>query len=503
MTDRALQLLRRDARLAALAAFPFDFDLTRADHVEEVRLASGGPLEPVAGDDTGGTYFVCADGSVLYADSEGAAGLIGNSVDEALEILIGLPGRLEYVDLAPGDGEEHILARIAETEEEIRESYGIDAERTELRTALGLPERPPVELVTRLHAALLRTEPDFLLLNAEEGGAYRLLEGHRRPPLWETVLAPGRADLSLLREGRSWDEVAHAPARRALALRAAQYDRRDSDLALLRHLLRHEADASMTDELRLAAVLVGLHGRTEDLPLLHEARETTYDTYCGLGGMPEPGADGDALRAWAQGLDDSLFGTDPSDEPSFTWTDLAQAQGRDELVRVTLIRALDEIDLRAFVNAREGRRPGSSDADELNALAHRFERLGDSCQALRAQRLYVALQGTAQSRVPALLKLARLERDSGHLPSAIRALARLREGLAEPADGPSAHWRGTNLGVFVVEEHDEVAAAAGADGSLAEEVREVTEAASGLLAELSEAGRAAVRRTRAARSPAG
>ena len=92
MTDHALRLLRQDPRLADLAAFPFAFDLRRAELGEPVRLASGGPLEPVAGDDTGGTSFVCADGSVLYADSEGSAGGVGSSVDEALEVLIGLPG---------------------------------------------------------------------------------------------------------------------------------------------------------------------------------------------------------------------------------------------------------------------------------------------------------------------------------------------------------------------------------------------------------------------------
>ena len=79
MTDDALRLLRQDPHLAGLAAFPFDFDLDRAvhGHAEPVRLASGGPLEAVVGSDTGGTYFVCADGSLLYADSEGSAGIIG------------------------------------------------------------------------------------------------------------------------------------------------------------------------------------------------------------------------------------------------------------------------------------------------------------------------------------------------------------------------------------------------------------------------------------------
>ncbi|MFD5235104.1 hypothetical protein [Streptomyces tendae] len=183
MTDHALRLLRQDRRLAELAAFPFGFDLDRAahGHVEEVRLASGGPLETVAGDDTGGTYFVCADGSVLYADSEGAAGIIGPSVDEALELLIGLPGWRDYTGLSPDDGEEKILACVAETEDGIREYYGIDEERAELRAALGFPERSPVELVGRLRAALLRTEPDFVLLNADEGCAYDRLDrpGHR------------------------------------------------------------------------------------------------------------------------------------------------------------------------------------------------------------------------------------------------------------------------------------------------------------------------------------
>ncbi|WP_327400496.1 hypothetical protein OG194_09950 [Streptomyces sp. NBC_01288] len=193
MTDHALRLLRQHAHLAELAAFPFDFDLCRADHCEPVRLASGGPLRPVAGDDTGGTYFVCADGSVLYADSEGSAGIIGSGVDEALEIMIGLPGWRDHLDLSPADGAEKVLARVAETEEEFREDYGIDEARPELRTALGLSERSPVELIALLHTALLRTEPDFLLLNAEEGCAYDLLDRHPRLPLWEPVLAQGRA----------------------------------------------------------------------------------------------------------------------------------------------------------------------------------------------------------------------------------------------------------------------------------------------------------------------
>lgn len=99
----------------------------------------------------------------------------------------------------------------------------------------------------------------------------------------------------------------------------------------------------MTEELRLAAVLVGLYGDTGDLPLLLEVRETDFDTACGLGGIPEPGARADELRQWARELDESMFGTDPADELVSIWTDLARDQGMTEPARVTLIRELDDI----------------------------------------------------------------------------------------------------------------------------------------------------------------
>ncbi|MFJ8059016.1 hypothetical protein [Streptomyces sp. NPDC096142] len=493
MTDHALRLLRQHAHLAELAASVFDFDLDRADHVEPVRLASGGPLRPVAGDGTGGTYFVCADGSVLYADSEGSAGIIGSSVDEALETVIGLPGWRDHVDLSPADGPERIMARVAEAEEEFREDHGIDEPGAGLRAALGLPERSPVELVGMLHTALLRTEPDFLLLNAEEGCAYSLLDRTPRRPLWEPVLAAGRTDLAALRAGdrTAWDATAVDPVRRRLALRAAQFDRADGDLELLRHLVRHEAESSMTDELRLAAVLVGLRGHAEDLPLLDEVRGTDFDTACGLSEMPGPDADGAALREWAVGLDESLFGTDPSDEPLSTWTELAADQGLVELARTALIRRLDEIELDQSSLRRQGA-PKALDPSPLWTLAHELEQLGDRVQALRAQRLYTALQDTAWNRVSALLTQARLERETGHLGQAERSLLRLRGLLADPADDSLRHWQGVNLGRFIAAEHYTLTRAL-ADVNLMEEARATLAAAEEIRGGLSGAAATAVR----------
>ncbi|MGW0913662.1 hypothetical protein ACWD1Z_18240 [Streptomyces sp. NPDC002784] len=488
MTDHALRTLRQDPRLAELAASPFDFALSRAahGHVEPVRLASGGPIEAVAGSGAGGTYFVCADGSMLYADSEGAAGIIGSTVDEALEVVIGLPCWFDCVDLSPRDGEQAVLARVAELEAELRaDDAGFDAARAELRAALGLAGRSPLELVTLLHTALLRTEPDFLLLTEEEGGAYRLLDEHPRPPLWEPVLARGRADLALLRAGdrAAWDAVAGDPVRRRLALRAAQFDRRDGDLDLLRQLLRRETESSMTDELRLAAVLVGRHGDVTDLPLLHEVRETDFDTHCGLSEIPGPGSDAAELSRWAEELDDAMFGTDPADEPLATWTELALDQGLTELARVPLIRALDEI----FLDRSTLRRPDDPtrlETSRINWLAHDLRRAGDLPQALRAQRLYATLQDTAWDRISALLDQARLERACGQLPQARNTLASVRALLADPGDDSLRHWNRAYFGRFIAEEHYALTRAL-ADAGLPQEARALLTAADAILGELS------------------
>ncbi|MFF8994800.1 hypothetical protein ACF09H_33700 [Streptomyces sp. NPDC014983] len=155
-TPSALDLLRRNPRLARLAAFPFDFDLERADHGEEVESASGAPLTGIAGDDTGGTYFRCADGGVLYADSDGRAGLIGRGVDDVLELVTGLPGRRDHLELPPDTGDDEVTSAARAHEADLRASYApdLDAHRAELLAGLGLSPRPPAELFAEMHRAL-------------------------------------------------------------------------------------------------------------------------------------------------------------------------------------------------------------------------------------------------------------------------------------------------------------------------------------------------------------
>ncbi|MGE7386363.1 hypothetical protein ACQKM2_12895 [Streptomyces sp. NPDC004126] len=469
--DRVLTVLRGNADLVRLAAGSFDFDLDRAEHGEEVRLASGAPLRAVAGDDTGGTYFVCADGSVLYASSEGEAGLIGADLDEALEILFGLPGWHDHTDLDPAADGDELEAVFDRTEDGIRDAYGpgLEVDRDTLLSGLGLRRLPRRELLRRLQESLLRTEPEFLLLNAEEGCAYALPDRLPRPPLWQTVLAPGRDDLARMRADHDHhrEAIANDPVRRATVLRAAQYDRQPGDLQLLRMLLRHEVHCGPTEELRLAAVLVGLHGRPEDHAWLRSLRESEPDVRFLLGGFPDSTP---ALAQWAAEFDESNYGQDPDEEHELTWTALARRQGRTELARAALIRILD----------------GTGPRDEalLGCLVGEFKAVGDLGQAIRARRLHASLQDDADRRGMALVDLASLQRRHGEAEAARQSLERAVTVLdgppppspLPPADRPelapgpgpglpepscrTSTWRELGLGVRVTEEYLLIAQAA-------------------------------------------
>ncbi|MFJ9927989.1 hypothetical protein ACIRU5_18390 [Streptomyces misionensis] len=448
-TPSALDLLRRNPRLAQLAAFPFDFDLERAEHGEEVALASGAPLTGIAGDDTGGTYFLCADGAVLYADSDGRAALIGRSVADVLELVTGLPGWRDHLELPPGTGDDEVTAAARAHEADLRASYApdLDARRTELLTGLGLTRRPPTELFARMRQALRDTEPEHVLLLTEEGTAYELLGGHPGPPLAEAVLTACRLDLERLRaDPAAWQEAAFCPvpggedpehdahaALRAAVLHAARYDRRPADLPLLRHLLEQETRCrreapfgGMGEELHLAVFLVARLLREEDLPLLYAARAANFDTWCALSDLPlglpgkgaeeKPSWEPEALRRWVEALDTpEWFGDDPGREPDETWVTLARRRGRTELARVALIRALDDI--------------GPADTAELLWISAEFEALGDLRQAARAQRLHTRLQGTAEGRAAGYTRLASLERRYGDLDGASASLRAALEAL--------------------------------------------------------------------------
>lgn len=183
--DEILEMVRQDPGLAELLCEVCEFDLSRGDHGEPVHLSSGQALEGIAGDFTGGTFFLCGQRRptrpVLYASSEGQAGLIGRSLADALEVMVGLPSWWDCLKFS-GDGDLATMRSTAEhlQRDEIKDEPDTAARRIQLETALSLNLAPVPVLLARLRDAVAGTAPDFVL-TLDTGEEYDPLFGSFTP----------------------------------------------------------------------------------------------------------------------------------------------------------------------------------------------------------------------------------------------------------------------------------------------------------------------------------
>ncbi|MEV7440693.1 hypothetical protein AB0O22_06005 [Streptomyces sp. NPDC091204] len=207
-----------------------------------------------------------------------------------------------------------------------------------------------------------------------------------------------------------------------------------------------KSDAGPPKSSRLAAVLVALHGKTEDHTLLQCLRAADPDVRFLLGGFPDSAR---ALAQWAADFDSSNYGQDPHDEADLTCTALARRQGQTELARAALIRILDDT--------------GPRDEALLGSLVGEFSSLGDLGQAVRARRPHASLQDDASRSGAALADLASLQRRHGEVEAAWQSLQQAVAVLDGPPPPPpaaqpvldldlpkppcqSVTWRGLGLG---------------------------------------------------------
>ncbi|MFF1906219.1 hypothetical protein [Kitasatospora sp. NPDC058218] len=172
MTHSLLAAVRDSAVAADFLLWPGDFDLDRAEHVEEVVLASGEPLEPIAGDGAGGTFFFCGAGGeerpVLYADSEGGAALVAIGLPELVRLLLTVPW---WRDCTGFTAEESAEA----AEQYLEDEPGLLADRDAAAAALGIELPTEAEALARLHAVATGPGQGVVLLNAVERTAYDAL----------------------------------------------------------------------------------------------------------------------------------------------------------------------------------------------------------------------------------------------------------------------------------------------------------------------------------------
>ncbi|MER7706979.1 hypothetical protein ABTX81_29275 [Kitasatospora sp. NPDC097605] len=160
------------AEAARFLAWPGDFDLDRADHGEEVHLASGAALEGFAGDGAGGTFFFCGDGGeerpVLYADSEGQAALVATGLPELLRLLLVAPWWRD----CPGFSAAESARAGADYREDLPD---LPLRRDRAAAALGLVLPTEAEVLARLREVVTGAGEEFVLILTPEGSPYEPL----------------------------------------------------------------------------------------------------------------------------------------------------------------------------------------------------------------------------------------------------------------------------------------------------------------------------------------
>ncbi|MFJ8045455.1 hypothetical protein ACIRBX_33605 [Kitasatospora sp. NPDC096147] len=174
-SDHLLDLIRATPEIGLLLGSSFAFDIHRTYHGDDLRLASGAPLEVIAGESAGGAYFLCGEQNgrrpVVFASSEGEGGLLADDLADALEIIIGL----EWQDCLSfsGGGDVEVMQISAQHLRRSRGTYNpdIDAEAAQVAAALSLSVVPVTDLVVRLHAAASKTEPDYVVTD-DDGAVF-------------------------------------------------------------------------------------------------------------------------------------------------------------------------------------------------------------------------------------------------------------------------------------------------------------------------------------------
>lgn len=193
-TSDLLRRIRENTDLSMfLAVFP-EFDVNRCHRDDAPWLASGASLEVIAGDGTGGTFFLTGERAsnrpVLYASSEGEAGIIARNLSEALELMVGFPYWRDCLGYSNnGDIETMQAAAVLLHGDLLRNHPDADLEQTRAAALAGIERKPVPVLVRQLHAAVSSAGPDFVFCDAtgEYGGLFGPFEPSRNH-MWQGLL---------------------------------------------------------------------------------------------------------------------------------------------------------------------------------------------------------------------------------------------------------------------------------------------------------------------------
>lgn len=304
------------------------------------------------------------------------------------------------------------------------------------------------------------------------------------------MLQPYQELLQHLRDDPgTWPELAYAPephpewtrvdanyARRLGVLVCLQYDRRPEDHALVRYLFEQEVAARKDDPfqgdspaLHLGAFLLARYRSGADVPLLWQAKQANFDTWCGFDARCLLAADRDAGLEWIASLPPEtqetlaeMLGKTPEavgpEELDEWWREKREEypeREQDEdpqslAERAITLGAIEEG--RRWLDRWEAAQPG--DAATLRSLMYLRDDLGQPAEALAAaEKLRDLSRGDAWSYAGSLLSLPRYLVRLGRHQEAWEVLQELRGLLARHPD-----WMKLGLARMVAEESLDLAA---------------------------------------------
>jgi hypothetical protein len=137
------------------------------------RLSSGVSLNVIACDGAGGRFFLVGPKTrprpVLYADSEGSAGLIGSTLSSAVATMVALPNWRDLLGFSGGGDLGEMRRAQAWLEEGVRSRH---PDLDELQAVLvgQLDLEVPDDPVLVLWESVRATDPEVVFIDDEDGG---------------------------------------------------------------------------------------------------------------------------------------------------------------------------------------------------------------------------------------------------------------------------------------------------------------------------------------------
>ncbi|MGI5238908.1 hypothetical protein [Dactylosporangium sp. CA-139066] len=168
-----LQLLAETPDLSGILRELIDFEVEELAYAGAfaARLSSGESLQAIAVDGTGGRYFLVGAPAparrVLFATSEGSAGLIGPSLAGALATMVAVPHWRDLLGFSGGgrlDEMRRTLAWLADGEQRRHPDLG----ELQIALATGLGLVLPDDPVLALWEAVSAADPDVDFIDDDD-----------------------------------------------------------------------------------------------------------------------------------------------------------------------------------------------------------------------------------------------------------------------------------------------------------------------------------------------